>query len=77
MAAKSKGYSVFRVFNVIIMLLIIVITLFPVLNILAKSFSDMKNLTQNTVNIYPKGFDVNTYQTIISDDAFGATTKTP
>jgi putative aldouronate transport system permease protein len=70
MAAKSKGYSVFRVVNVFIMLLIIAVTLFPVLNILAKSFSDMKNLTQNTVNIYPKGFNVDTYKTIISDKTF-------
>ncbi len=70
MAIKTRGYRVFTVVNVFIMLLIIVITLFPVLNILAKSFSDMKNLTQNTVTIYPKGFNVNTYKTIMSDNTF-------
>ena len=70
MAAKTKGYRVFRVINVFIMLLIVVVTLFPVVNILAKSFSDMKNLVQNTVTIYPKGFNVNTYKTIIADSTF-------
>ena len=70
MAIKTKGYRVFTVVNVFIMLLIIVITLFPVLNILAKSFSDMKNLTQNTVTIYPKGFNVSTYKTIMADNTF-------
>lgn len=70
MAIKTRGYKIFAVVNIFIMLLIIVITLFPVLNILAKSFSDMKNLTQNTVTIYPKGFNVNTYKTIMSDNTF-------
>lgn len=70
MAIKTRGYKIFTVVNVFIMLLIIVITLFPVLNILAKSFSDMKNLTQNTVTIYPKGFNVNTYKTIMADNTF-------
>jgi putative aldouronate transport system permease protein len=70
MATKTKGYRVFGIVNIIFMLLVIAITLFPVLNILAKSFSDMKNITQNTVTIYPKGFNVNTYKTIISDQTF-------
>lgn len=70
MGAKSKGYSVFKVVNVVIMLLIIAVTLFPVLNILAKSFSDMKNLIQNTVTIFPKGFNVDTYKTIMVDGTF-------
>lgn len=70
MTAKTKGYRVFRVINVFLMLLVIIITLFPVLNILAKSFSDMKNLTQNTVTIWPKGFNVDTYKTIMADDSF-------
>lgn len=67
MTSKSKGYSVFKIINVIIMLLVVLVTLFPVLNILAKSFSDVKNLTQNTVSIFPKGFTVGTYKTIMSD----------
>ncbi|HHV31644.1 carbohydrate ABC transporter permease [Caproiciproducens sp. LBM24188] len=70
MIIKSKGYKTFRVINVFIMLLVIVITLFPVLNILAKSFSDLKNLTQNTVSIIPKGFNVDTYKTIMGDMDF-------
>lgn len=70
MIIESKGYKTFRAINVFIMLLVIVITLFPVLNILAKSFSDLKNLTQNTVSIIPKGFNVDTYKTIMGDMDF-------
>lgn len=70
MIIESKGYKTFRAINVFIMLLVIVITLFPVLNILAKSFSDLKNLTQNTVSIIPKGFNVDTYKTVMGDMDF-------
>lgn len=70
MTVKSKGYAAFRVINIFIMLLVIIITLFPVLNILAKSFSDLKNLTQNTVSIFPKGFNVDTYKTVMGDMDF-------
>lgn len=52
------------------MIVVIVVTLFPVLNILAKSFSDVKNLTANTVNIIPKGFNINTYKVIMKDTDF-------
>ena len=69
-ASKSNGYKIFRFFNVIIMFLVIIVTLFPVLNIVAKSFSDVKNLTQNTVSIFPKGFNIDTYKTIMADMDF-------
>lgn len=70
LASKSKGNKIFCFVNIFIMLLVIVVTLFPVLNILAKSFSDMKNLTENTVSILPKGFNVDTYKTILVDMTF-------
>lgn len=70
MATKSKGYRLFKVINAVIMLIIIAVTLFPVLNILAKSFSDMKALTQNSVTIFPKGFNISTYQTVMKDFSF-------
>lgn len=67
---KTKGHSVFRVINVVIMLLVAFITLFPVLNILAKSFSDIKSLTQNSVVLWPQGFNIDTYKTIMKDYEF-------
>jgi ABC-type sugar transport system, permease component len=69
-ASKSKGNLTFKIINVIIMIIIIVATLFPVLNILAKSFSDLKNLTANTVSIIPKGFNLDTYKVIMGDSTF-------
>ncbi len=68
--SKSKGSKIFYIFNIFIMLLAIIVTLFPVINILAKSFSDMKSLTENTVSIWPKGFNLDTYKTIMVDSTF-------
>lgn len=70
MVVKSKGYAAFRVVNVGIMLIIVALTLFPVLNILAKSFSDLKSLTENSVTLIPKGFNVSTYRTVMRDGTF-------
>lgn len=69
-ASKSTGNKGFRVINVIIMLFVIAVTLFPVLNILAKSFSNIKNLTENTVSIFPKGFNTDTYKVVMTDMVF-------
>lgn len=70
LAKETTGYRVFRVVNVIIMLIIVVITLYPVLNIVAKSFSDVKSLTQNSVGIIPKGFNLDTYNLVMKDITF-------
>jgi putative aldouronate transport system permease protein len=37
---------------------------------LAKSFSDIKSLTENTVSIIPKGFNIDTYKTVMADQVF-------
>lgn len=70
MVGKSKGYTAFRVVNVTIMLVVVAVTLFPVLNILAKSFSDLKSLTENKVTLIPKGFNLSTYHTVMRDVTF-------
>jgi len=69
-SSKSRGSKIFCIVNIFVMALVIVVTLFPVLNILAKSFSDMKSLTANTVSILPKGFNIDTYKTIMVDMTF-------
>lgn len=70
LASRSKGYTTFRIINAVIMIIAVIITLYPVLNIAAKSFSDIKNLTQNSVGIIPRGFNVDTYKTVIGDADF-------
>lgn len=69
-STKSKSSLVYTVINVLIMLLVIVVTLFPILNILAKSFSSLKYLTLNEVTLIPKGFNLDTYKIIMKDMDF-------
>jgi len=67
MMKQTRGEHIFRYFNVVIMLLVIFLTLLPVLNIVAKSFSDSKHLALNTVTIVPQGFTTKTYEVVMSD----------
>lgn len=67
---ESIGYKVFKVLNIIILLFIIVITLFPFLNIVAISFSSQGYINTGQVTIFPKGFNIDTYNLIIGDKMF-------
>ena len=67
---STKGYQVFKVFNTLILIAVIIVTLIPCLNILAKSFSDMKHLDMNTVTIFPQGFNIDTYKILFKDHTF-------
>lgn len=60
----------FRIFNVIILLLVIAITLFPFINVVAQSFSSTGNVLAGKVGLIPKGFNLKTYQVVMSDGVF-------
>lgn len=66
----SRGYRVFQVVNGAILLLVVVLTLFPFVNILARSFSDEHYIRTGQVNLYPKGFNLTTYKVVMSDPVF-------
>lgn len=67
---ESIQYKIFKVFNVSILLLIIFLTLYPFLNVVAQSFSGEAAISSGEVNLFPKGFNVDTYKTVISDSMF-------
>ncbi|MGX7100178.1 sugar ABC transporter permease [Globicatella sp. HMSC072A10] len=67
---ESKQYKIFKYFNNILLLLIVFLTLYPVLNIVAKSFSSEGYINSGQVGIFPKGFNLTTYKLIISDKWF-------
>lgn len=66
----SRGYRVFRVFNVVAMLLVVAVTLYPFLMIVARSFSSDVAIRSGEVNILPVGFNLTTYQLVMSDSMF-------
>lgn len=71
----SGAYRLFTVFNTVFMLLIIIITLYPFLTIVAKSFSSESAIMSGQVGIWPKGFNTLTYRFLMSDSVFWANYK--
>lgn len=66
---KSTSYKLFMFFNFIFMMFIVVIMLFPYLNILAKSFNDGAGTMKGGVTIYPRIFTMDNFKTLINDSS--------
>lgn len=67
---KSKGYRVFQVVNTIIMILVIFITLYPVIYLVAQSFSSEAAVSAGKVTFYPIDFTTATYKYILRNNEF-------
>jgi len=67
---ESKSYKVFKVFNYIILLLVVYLTVYPFLNILAQSFSSEAQISAGNISLIPKGFNLDTYKVIMGDKMF-------
>ena len=66
----SRGYRVFRVINVVILTGVVVLTLYPFFNIIARSFSGEVFIDSGQVNLVPRGFNLTTYKIVLSDPMF-------
>jgi len=66
----SRGYRLFQAVNAVILIGVVVVTLYPFVNILAQSFSSESAIRQGTVNLIPHGFNLTTYQTVMKDSMF-------
>ncbi|KKI91549.1 sugar ABC transporter permease [Bacillus sp. SA1-12] len=67
---ESAQYKIFKVFNTIILLVIVFCTLYPFLNVIAQSFSSEAYINAGKVNLLPKGFNIETYKTVAKDEMF-------
>ncbi|AQS56021.1 carbohydrate ABC transporter permease [Novibacillus thermophilus] len=67
---ESLSYKMFKVLNVIVLLVIVYLTFYPFLNIVAQSFSSQAEINAGNVNLIPKGFNVETYKVIVRDKMF-------
>lgn len=66
----SRGYRIFQAVNAVILIGVVVVTLYPFVNILAQSFSSESAIRQGTVNLIPHGFNITTYKTVMKDSMF-------
>jgi putative aldouronate transport system permease protein len=69
----TRGYKVFRAVNGVILTLVVVLTLYPFVNIVARSFSQTGYIRRGEVNLWPRGFNLTTYERVMSDSVFWVT----
>lgn len=66
----SRGYRVFQVVNAVILTGVVVVTLYPFVNIVARSLSDNAYIMAGEVNLVPRGFNLEAYRVVMSDPLF-------
>ena len=66
----TRGYRAFMVVNAIILTGVVVVTLYPFINIVARSMSDQAYIISGQVNLLPKGFNLSAYDHVMSDAMF-------
>ena len=67
MIAYSRSEKVFNVFNICFMVLLLIVTVYPMLHILFGSISDPKQLLQHSgLILKPMGFDLQAYKIVLT-----------
>ena len=66
----TRGYRVFQVVNAVILTGVVVATLYPFINMVARSFSDEAEIIAGRVNLLPRGMDVTAYKHVMGDPMF-------
>ncbi|MEV7805471.1 carbohydrate ABC transporter permease [Microbispora sp. NPDC088329] len=67
---RTRGYRVFRVVNAVILTGVVIVTLYPFVNVVARSLSDEFAIRAGKVNLVPVGFTFRTYEFVASDPTF-------
>ncbi|GAA2302850.1 carbohydrate ABC transporter permease [Streptomyces kunmingensis] len=66
----GRGYRIFQGANGVILTLVVAVTLYPFLTIIARSFSGERQIRAGEVTLWPKGFNLTTYKIVFQDDVF-------
>ncbi|WP_030857713.1 carbohydrate ABC transporter permease [Streptomyces sp. NRRL S-37] len=66
----TRGHRVFQGVNGVILTLVVLVTLYPFVNIVARSFSGERQIRAGEVTLWPKGFNLTTYEIVFSDSMF-------
>ena len=64
-----RSGSVFPIFNTLLMLLIMLVTLYPVLNTVAISLNEGTDALRGGIKLVPRVFSLKSYQSILTDSA--------
>ena len=66
----GRGYRIFQAVNGFVLTGLVVLTLFPFVNLIARSFSAEHYIRTGKVNLVPRGFNLTTYQHVMADHLF-------
>ena len=66
----SRGYRVFQVVNTIVMILVVFVTLYPFVWLVAQSFSSDAAVAAGQVTFLPVDFTTSTYKYLLRDNRF-------
>ncbi|GAA0960268.1 carbohydrate ABC transporter permease [Virgisporangium aurantiacum] len=66
----SRGYRVFQVFNAVILTIVVIVTLYPFVNVVSRSLSDEAQIIAGRVSLWPRGFNLTSYKLVMSDPMF-------
>ncbi len=70
MIKEPISRKIFNVLNILFMCCLIVVMVFPYLNILAKAFNDGEDTAMGGITIFPRVFTWNNFESVIFDSAF-------
>jgi len=66
----TRAYRAFKLVNAAVLIGIVILTVYPFVNIIARSFSSETFIQTGQVNLVPRGFNLTTYRIVISDPMF-------
>jgi putative aldouronate transport system permease protein len=66
----TRGQRAFQVMNAAILTGVVIVTLYPFVNILARSLSDEGEIIAGRVSLVPRGFDTTAYRHVVADPMF-------
>ncbi|MCD7442978.1 carbohydrate ABC transporter permease [Streptomyces lincolnensis] len=70
MVKPSRSYRVFQGVNGVVLTLVVLVTLYPFVNIIARSFSGERQIRAGEVALWPQGFNLTTYKIVFEDAMF-------
>ncbi|MER7797552.1 carbohydrate ABC transporter permease [Microbacterium sp. NPDC096154] len=66
----TPAYRAFTLVNVVILILVAVLTLYPFVNLAARAFSSQAAIAAGEVFVWPVGFNLTTLQSVIAQERF-------
>ena len=66
----TRAYTAFRVVNGTLLVLIAALTLYPFVNLVAQAFSSESYINAGEVNLWPRGFNLTTFELVMADRMF-------